>query len=80
LDNFLFAALIIIYISYQHKKKYLQEWQREAILLWMINFILCFTFGFIEYHSQWFLLSATIILGPIFKNYKNKQQLMVENN
>jgi hypothetical protein len=77
---FCFAALIIIFISYQHKKKHLLKWQREAIFLWIINFVLCVTFGFIEYHSQWFLLSATIILGPIFKNYKNKQQLMVENN
>lgn len=77
---FCFAALIIIFISYQHKKKHLLKWQREAIFLWIINFVLCVTFGFIEYHSQWFLLSATIILGPIFKSYKNKQQLVVENN
>lgn len=77
---FCFAALIIIYLLYQHKKKHLHKWQREAILLWMINFMLCVTFGFIEYHNQWFLLSATIILSPIFKNYNNKQQLMVENN
>lgn len=77
---FCIAALIKIYLSYRHKRKYLLKWQREAIFLWIINFLFCFIFGFIEYHCQWFLLSSTIIIGPIFKNYKNQKQILVKKN
>jgi hypothetical protein len=75
---FCFAALIKIILLYCHNKNFLLKWEREAIFLWMTNFLLCVTFGFIEYHNQWFLLSAIVILGPIFKNKKNKKQLVIE--
>jgi len=75
---FCFVALIKIIILYCQNKKYLLKWEREAIFLWMTNLLLCVTFGVIEYHNQWFLLSAIVILGPIFKNNKNKKQLIVK--
>lgn len=75
---FSFAGLLIIYLKYRYKKRHLLKWQREAIFLWMTNFLLCFSFGFVEYLNQWFLLSATIIIGPIFKNNNNKDQVVID--
>lgn len=66
------AGILNVFLSYHHKKKYLFKWQREAILLWVSNFLINSTFGFVEYHSQWFLLSAVTVLGPIYKNYKKE--------
>lgn len=72
------AGLLCVLISYQKNKKYLHRWQREALFLWILNFTFNFIFGVVEYHSQWFLFSAVIIIGPIFKNYGKKATLDVE--
>lgn len=69
---FCVAGLLCTFVSYQKNKKYLHRWQREALFLWLTNFLINFTFSIVEYHNQWFLFSAVIIIGPIFKNYRKK--------
>jgi O-antigen ligase len=72
---FCFGVLISIWLAYRRNKNYLLQWQKDALLLWIINLLICISFGAIEYHNQWFLLSALIMVGPVFKNYRNKEYL-----
>ena len=74
---FCIAGLITIWLSYRKKKKYLLRWQKESLFLWLFNFLLSASFGTIEYHCQWFLFSALIIIGPIFKNFNINPSLVI---